>query len=140
MEVFYGFSQTVGDYDKHIGFWVFTILVLGMSIFAYAMQSIEDDNIKPGVLSVVFIPVACLVIALIGYNSFGTGRLCENTPVIAQLVDKTPSDTYKTGKYSTENYLHVFYKTPEGEVSFKRASGVIYPERVTLYRTTCVDK
>lgn len=133
----YNMTPVLGDYYSNAGFW----FIFGFVVFFYAVNyllvsSIEGDY-TPSALSYIFAVISVTIIGIAGFNSFGKGELCENQPVIAELIDKTYVETYRTGKYSSVIDTHVIYKTPDGEVTYRRSNGTIYSQQATLYKTTC---
>lgn len=133
----YNMAPVLGDYHSQLGFWLVTGVSLLLYIIGYLIQYFDEGSIKPNLGSVIMIPIFSIIIGITAYNSFGKGQLCENQPVIAELIDKTYAETYRSGKYSSVIDTHVIYKTPDGEVTYQRSNGTIYPQQATLYKTTC---
>lgn len=133
----YNMVPVLGDYYSNTGFWFITGVSLLLYIAGYLIQCFDEGSIKPNWGSVIMIPIFSIIIGITAYNSFGKGELCENQPVVAELLDKTYTAHYRSGKYSSVVDTHVIYKTPDGEVTYRRESGKIYPQQATLYKTTC---
>lgn len=135
----YNTAPVLGDYHLHMGFWFITIVCLLLYCAGYLIQCAEEGHGKLSLGSAITIPIFSIIIGIAAYNSFGKGKFCENQPVVAELLDRTYAATYRTGKYSSVVDTHVIYKTPDGEVTYRRESGKIYPQQATLYKTICTN-
>ncbi len=57
-----------------------------------------------------------------------------NQKVVGTLVQQYSQEEYTTGKHKQLiNQGYVVYRVPEGEVSFRRGTGVVYPKNAILY-------
>lgn len=115
--------------NSHIGFWLLAIAAI---FLAMIFSIIINDTINVDshvVTSILWV----LIMAYPFYESYiKEYPRPNNEPVIATLVHTYESEI-RSGKQliSTE---FVIYKVPEGDVSFRRVTGVVYAKEVVLYR------
>lgn len=71
------------------------------------------------------------IICFVGYAN---RTVYENIPVTGVLVDQYAQQEYTSGKNKRLiDQAYVVYRVPEGEVSFRRETGVVYPKEALLF-------
>lgn len=126
--------------DNHTGFliiFIFSILMcVLLGFIRYSSRKTGDVDISDVVYKCIYTFFVAFV-AVSGYNSYTTGIRPKNEPVVAELV-KTIETTepIRVGKrqFTSVPVMFVVYKTAEGEVSFRRAEGVVYADHAILYK------
>lgn len=124
--------QPVADLTNyHGGFVVWLIIAV---IIVVASVAFFEDYLP------VTVVVACFCIAMtfhVGYRSFYNPGYTppKNEKVIGELVGDY-GVMRNTGGKTNRTYIqpYVVYRVPEGEVSFPRSEGALYPNRAIIYK------
>jgi hypothetical protein len=138
----YTMHPIAGSYDHHGGFYTIcflaAVVLAAFYIWNYydSKKPEEEQEIDKKVK--ILVPAICLFsLMTTGWASYNTGDKPENKPVVAQLIKS--EESLERTKLSKHRYgdipkMFVIYKVPEGEVTFPRHSGVVYPDSVILYK------
>lgn len=144
-KIMYSFTPYPNPNQDHVGFWmVFTITIIVVLCYlalVRGMYEVDQAYRRPKtLLETVFwtkahivIPAAVLILNIAAYNSWKPVPEPSNTQVIGTLVDGYET-VVSSGKRQNSPAMFIIYQVPEGEVSFRRQSGVVYPQRVILYK------
>lgn len=129
--MYYTLTQLADPNLSHVGFYAIMGITLLFSLVVFFI-GLVDFGYTYKEASVFPICMTALVLFPTYHNSFNVkSPVPTNEPVTATLVERT------TGKYPHDvNVAYVIYKTPDGEVSFKRGQGHVYPKTAVLYRQT----
>ncbi len=107
-------------------------IILG-GLIAIVISSEFDARFKSYnfVIHWSIVGVIVLVISIFGYTN---QTKHDNIKVIGTRVDQYEQVEMTSGK-TKRAYLqgYVVYKVPEGEVSFRRSTGVVYPQYAIIY-------
>ncbi len=122
---------------SHLFAVLFCLLTIAMALAYVYIGYTRRGNIAKWVSVVTFV-VPFIAAALMVYDTwFATHGKPANTQVTATLVGNEETQVYeKVAKHRSEYVpaMFVIYRVPEGEVSFPRVSGYVYPKEVILYR------
>lgn len=130
----YTFAQLANENNTHTGFYIILVFV-GLCV-ALALLAIADDSDARWREVLQVFGGALLVLVYPFYLSFlKEVPVPRNEAVTATLVENASWNRAEScGKYSTCDYSYVVYMTPEGEVSFRRGQGIVYPKTAILYK------
>lgn len=131
----------VNTADNHTGFYLLFVLVpILIAVTRYLYLKDKRDN-KLGSDAIVacnsVYVVGILMLVCVGYLSWTIGDRPKNEQVIADLVrgvEIIEPTVVSKGRVEAIPVMFVIYKTPEGDVSFRRKEGYVYPTRVVLYK------
>ena len=117
--------------ESNIGFYLTCSALLILFIFAFADVNWKWKRFPKEVIAIILVVLP--ISGFLSFTNFGYEKP-KNEKVVGVLIGgySTESRNMKTHTTSYTNY--VTYRVPEGEVSFKRAPGQLYPERAILYR------
>lgn len=133
----YTLTQLADPNLSHSGFYVIMGITFLFSLVVFFIGVAEFGYTYKEASAFPICMVALLFLAAY-HNSFNVkSPVPTNEPVTATLVSGYETVERTTGKYPHDvNVAYVIYKTPDGEVSFKREQGKIYPKSAILYRQT----
>ena len=120
--------------DSHVGFWFLTVAVFCSFALINVARFDETKDIRCKTFAEYFfcIILPIVLIAAAFHESYIKQLpVPTNIPVVGKLVGDY-SQEEKSGKVMI-NVAYVVYSFPEGEVSFQRSSGVVYPKTATFY-------
>ena len=136
----YTLHPEVGTFNSHTQFY-FIVAVCILFAIIWVGLLVEDNRKEKRELGTVVrttVPSSIfLLFAISAVVSFTTGTVPANVQVKATLVKNIELDErvkVSKLKYEIQPRMHVVYMTPDGEVTFPRRSGVVYPEVVILYK------
>lgn len=131
--------------QDHFGFWfvliIVTIVFLCYLVLSRTMYEDEREDRRPKTIwaiitwtrAYIVIPALLSILAFTAHVSWKPVPGPSNTRVIGTLVDGYET-VELSGKRQTSPTLFVMYRVPEGDVSFKRQPGVVYPKQAILYK------
>lgn len=135
--MYYTVTQLADPNLSHVGFYAITGIAL---MFSLVVFFIGIGELRYTYKEAAVFPICMLALVLLPtyHYSFNVkSPVPTNEPVTATLVSGYETVERTTGKYPHDvNVAYVIYKTPDGEVSFKRDQGNIYPKSAILYRQT----
>ncbi len=120
--------------DSNTGFWlVFFICSLIFCLVFIATE--DDDEYTRNIVRAFFFLIGSAVCLYVGYESRKELPVPLNQPTEAYMVGHFESNERTSGKYP-KDYIaqNVVYRTPDGDISFKRKDGVVYAPKVILYK------
>lgn len=119
----------------YIGGYLIGIILLALAVACWREWSNDGYGFP---FFAVCVSVFSALVFWLAWESHDSFRENPNTKIVGTLVDNYEATVReKTGKhsYSDVPYSFVIYALPDGgQVSFKRATGKVYPKNVYLYR------
>lgn len=134
MNTLYYTTTVIEDINNsHLGFWLLAIAAIIPSIVAFLIY-LETVYTKISTSQSFVVPITTWIVLMMYpfYDSYiKEYPRPKNEPVVATLVHTYESEI-RSGKQLVSAEF-VIYKVPEGEVSFRRTSGVVYSKEAVLY-------
>ena len=121
-----------------ISIWVALMFMTGVGlIFGLVISMIvvsESESYNEGRNFAITMGLVMALAYAIGIIGYAKRTIYQTIPVTGILVDQYTQQEYTTGKNKRLiDQAYVVYRVPEGEVSFRRGSGVVYPKEAVLY-------
>lgn len=124
----------VDTLNNHQGFWFLFWLIITINVFFLIFESKKISAV-----------LGCASVCLLNWGAFeswttGTITTPKNEKVIGTLKGfEAEGEAYyeRSGKQTVrreDHRLYVVYQVDGGVVTFSANKGIIYPERVTLYK------
>lgn len=115
-------------------FIITTLIGLFIGMIAGMIVISESDAYNEQRNFFITMGVVMGITYLIGMFLYANRTVYENIPVNGILVDQYAQQEYTTGKNKRLiDQAYIVYRVPEGEVSFRRGTGVVYPKEAILY-------
>lgn len=128
----YTFHPIVNLANSRMGFYIVVVsVIIVLLLIQLAKWGDQDDK---DMFFHIVLTISAFLVALTSHQSWAD-KPPKNEQVIATKVKETENIATSTGKdKSTFPVMHVIYKTPDGEVSFRKRDGAIYPDKAILYK------
>lgn len=117
--------------DSHIGFYVTCCVLFVLFIFAFADVNWKWRRFPKEVITIILVVLP--ISGFLSFTDYGYEKP-RNEQVIGVLIGEYTTEVYYNKPRRTSYTNYVTYRVPEGEISFQRAPGVLYPERAILYK------
>lgn len=118
--------------------WVILLFTTGVGlIFGIIISMIVVSESEPrneGRNFTITMGVVMVIAYTIGLIGYAHRNVYENIRVTGILVNQYAQQEYTSGKSKRLiDQAYVVYRVPEGEVSFRRETGVVYPKEALLF-------